>query len=583
MSSRSYFYRFLLCLMLGGAFQTTQASTAVVPLDEEMVVESRAIVTGRVMEVSTELDASKGVVFTYVRLMVETVLKGQIFESEVVLRELGGETSEFGTMIYGMPRFEEGQDVFLYLNTWPDGSLRVHQGFLGKFNVTRSGLTGLLEIARQDEGSSVHIKRSSVGAVTDRSDLEAYSARIISLVKANTQRGERFEQTHYSDIPVLTVPPGFDKEREFGKIRPQWALLNPARPLRWFEPDSNGDVVFYVNPASAPKWDYQDDIRQALNAWSSAAGVKMRAILAGTTSGCGAQTTDGKNSISFNNCDGFFAPSSGCSGLLAVGGIVRYSTKDTKTVNGMTFYRGIEANVSFNPFALCNFVNRCQLQESLTHEIGHALGLGHSSDSNATMNAFAHFDGRCASVDVDDTTGITRVYPGGSSGGVLDIRTASDLGVAKVDRDFAATLEAKGGAGSYRWTIGGGQTPPGLLISQSGFVYGRPEAPGAYNFLAQVHDSSNGSVQKTFSLLVQPPSPAPFVVSVEYRNKKVFVFGTHFESDAKILLNGVAVKTVFDGSALRTKKKAKLAGGVHTLCILNADGKRSNDFSFVVQ
>ncbi|MFY9609471.1 MAG: matrixin family metalloprotease, partial [Blastocatellia bacterium] len=451
------------------------------------------------------------------------------------------------------------------------------------FNVAHNRLTGRLDVARQEEGSSVEIMGSSMGGTTDRSDLEAYSARIISLVESNAQRAERFEKTHYADVPVLTVPPGFDKEREFGRIRPAWALLNPARPLRWFEPDANGNVVFYVNPAGAPNWDYQDDIRQALNAWSSAAGVKIRAILGGTTSGCGAQTADGKNTISFNNCDGFFAPSSGCSGLLAVGGIVRYSTSDTKTVNGMTFYRGVEANVSFNPFALCNFANRCQLQESLTHELGHALGLGHSSDATATMNAYAHFDGRCASVNADDNTGISRVYPGGSLGGALNIKTASDLGAAKVERDFAVTLEATGGAGSYRWTIAGGQMPPGLLISQSGFLYGRPDTPGSYNFLGQVQDSSNGSAQKTFSLQVQPPSPAPFVIGVEYRNKKVFVFGSNFESGAKILVNGAAVKTVFDGSALKTKKKAKLPAGVHVVCILNADGKRSNDVSFVVQ
>ncbi|MFY9610892.1 MAG: hypothetical protein WAU45_20065, partial [Blastocatellia bacterium] len=180
MISRPYIYPFVLCLLLCGSFQTTLASTVVVPCDEEMVVESRAIVTGKVLEVSTGLDASKGVVFTYVRLRVETVLKGQVFESEVVLKELGGETAEFGTMIFGMPKFEEGQDVFLYLNTWPDGSLRVHQGFLGKFNITPNRLTGRLEVARQEEGSSVEIMRSSVDGTTDRSDFEGYSARIIS-------------------------------------------------------------------------------------------------------------------------------------------------------------------------------------------------------------------------------------------------------------------------------------------------------------------------------------------------------------------------------------------------------------------
>lgn len=583
MIRRSHIYPFVLCLLLCSGFNITLASTAVVPRDDEMVVESRAIVTGRVMEISTGLDASKGVVFTYVRLKVETVLKGQISESEVVLKEMGGETAELGTMIFGMPRFEEGQDVFLFLNTWPDGSLRVHQGFLGKFDVTRNSSTGRFEVARQEEGSSVQVVANSANSTVGRIDLDAFRAKISSLVEANTESAARFEQKYYAGVSLHTVPPGFDRDREFGKIRPTWALLNPARPLRWFEPDGNGQVVFYVNPAGAPNWDYQDDIRQALNAWSSASGVKVKVVLGGVTGGCGVQGTDGQNSISFNNCDGYFAPSSGCSGILAVGGIVRYSTSDTRTVSGMTFYRGIEANVSFNPYGLCNFANRCQLQESLTHELGHALGLGHSSDSTATMYAYAHFDGRCASVMSDDDTGISLVYPGGSFDGALTIRTGSDLGAVKVERDYSVALEATGGMGSYRWTVVGGQTPPGLQISQSGFLYGTAVTSGSYTFSALVKDSSNNTAQKTFSILVQPPNPTPSVVGVEYRKKKVFVFGGDFDSYAAMLVDGAPIDAKFDGSALKTKKKAKLSHGVHVVCVVNEDGKRSNDFSFVVE
>ncbi|HWO02405.1 MAG TPA: matrixin family metalloprotease [Blastocatellia bacterium] len=583
MIHRSQNYLFALCLLLLGGFQTSLASTAVVPRDDEMVVESRAIVTGKVIDISTELDASKGVVFTYVRLSVASVLKGRVSESELVLKELGGETAELGTMIFGMPKFEAGQEVFLYLSTWPDGSLRVHQGFLGKFNITRNSTTGRSEIARQIEGSSVEMMASSVSGASDRSDLEAYNARISSLVEENSQTSKRFERKYYSDVPVLAVPPGFDKGREFGKIGPTWALLNPTRPLRWFEPDGNGQVVFYVNPQGAPDWDYQEDIRQALNAWSSAAGVKIKLVLDGTTSGCGASTADGKNTISFNNCDGYFAPSAGCSGILAVGGIIKYSPSDTKTVSGMTFYRGIEANVSFNPSALCNFTNRCRFQESLTHELGHALGLGHSSDTTATMNAYAHFDGRCASVNGDDNAGISLVYPGASSGGGLSIKTAPDLGLTKLDRSYAVVLEAAGGTGSYRWTVVGGQVPPGLLVSQSGFTYGNPTTAGSYTFFAQVQDASNSTAQRTFSLQVQPPNPPPSILAVEYRNKKVFVFGTNFDSDAKMWIDGGPVKTSFDGSAVMTKKKAKLLPGVHVVCVVNTDGNRTNDVSFVVE
>jgi hypothetical protein len=581
MIRRSYIYTFVLCLLLCSGFSTTLASTAVVPRDEEMVIESRAIVTGKVIEIATGLDASKGLVFTYVRLRIEMVLKGQISESEIVLKELGGEAGDFGTMIFGMPKFEVGQDVFLYLNTWPDGSLRVHQGFLGKFNVTSNSSSGRLEVARQEEGSGAQIMTSSAkGTTTDSGDLDTYIARINALVGATTDTAEKFEQKYYPGVAVLAVPAGFDRDREFGKIKPNWVSINPVRPLRWFEPDSGRQIVFVVNPAGAPQWDYQDDIRQALNAWSTA-GASFKAILGGTTAGCGVQTSDGANTISFNNCDGFFAPSSSCSGMLAVGGITRYSTSDTKTVNGMTFNRGIEANVSINPYALCNFSNRCQFQEMLTHELGHALGLGHSSDISATMSAYAHFDGRCASLTADDTTGVKSIYPGASNTGSLSIVTGSDLPSVKVERDYAIALEARGGAGGYRWTRQSGELPSGLLFSASGFLYGKPTASGTFTVSLQVKDSSGFATQKNFTLIVQAPNPTPVIVGVEFK-KKLTVFGNYFDSAAQVVVDGKVMAASLNGSALKTKKKAKLSTGVHVVYVVNEDGKRSNDFTLVV-
>jgi len=126
-----------------------------------MVVESRAIVTGKVTEVSTAVDTDTDLVYTYIRLQVSEVLKGQIIDREVVLKELGGETRDRGTMIFGMPKFQAGQEVLVYLNTWPDGALRVHQGFLGKFNITRDATTGQLFVERQSKGENVAILSAS--------------------------------------------------------------------------------------------------------------------------------------------------------------------------------------------------------------------------------------------------------------------------------------------------------------------------------------------------------------------------------------------------------------------------------------
>lgn len=561
--------------------QAAFATTAVVPRDDEMVVESRAIVTGRVIGVSTSVDAGSDLVYTYIRLEVSSVLKGNITEHEIVLKELGGETRERGTLIFGMPKFESGQDVLLYLNTWPSGALRVHQGFLGKFNINRDPSSGRVFVERQAEGESVKIMTGSGSNGTNRGELDAYTRMVGSLMETNRKKMLAFEQNHYSHVPLLAQPAEFSFKESGGEMTPLWALLNPASPARWFEPDSNQPVVFYVNPAGAPSFlQLQDDTQAAMDAWSKAGG-SIRPTYGGTTSGCGVQLADGLNTISFNNCDNYFAVSQSCSGLLAVSGIVRYMPSQTKTIGSTKYAKAVEANMSFNPYALCNFTNRCQLQEVMTHEMGHALGLGHSSDSYATMSAYVHFDNRCASLTPDDVQGVTTIYPGGSSGGRLSIMTG-DLPAVSLDRDYSANLEASGGTGGYHWDMVSGQLPPGMQFGMSGLLFGKTSSSGNYPFVAQVRDSSGNASQSSFTLVVKQPGLAPVIAGVEYRKKKLFLSGINFESDATVYADGEALTATLDGTTLITQKR-KQKPGAHQVYVVNPDGKQSPMFQFFVE
>jgi hypothetical protein len=99
-----------------------------------------------------------------------------------------------------------------------------------------------------------------------------------------------------------------------------------------------------------------------------------------------------------------------------------------------------------------------------------------------------------------------------------------------------------------------------------------------------VIDQNGATAQKSLSLLVQAPNPTPVVVAVDYSNKKkMMVYASSLDSGATLLVDGLKKKAVFNGSWLMTKKAKGLTAGTHTVTVINEDGKRSADFSFVVE
>ncbi|MFN8644478.1 MAG: matrixin family metalloprotease [Candidatus Binatia bacterium] len=99
-----------------------------------------------------------------------------------------------------------------------------------------------------------------------------------------------------------------------------------------------------------------------------------------------------------------------CRGVLGIGGYCY--ADENRDVGGQTYKRIRVGKVTIaNGWSGCAQWTPCNLGQIATHEIGHAIGLGHSDDPDATMAGTAHFDSRCAGLAADDLDGVRAVYP----------------------------------------------------------------------------------------------------------------------------------------------------------------------------
>lgn len=500
----------LICLLASA--QTISATTAIIPPDDDLIIGARVIVKGKILSIESSFDEQQGRIFTYVKLKVQEVLKGQITERKIVIKELGGRVGERISVVYGNPEFALGEQVLLYLDTWKDGSLRTYQMFLGKFSIVRDEKTGREFAVRGTGDGHVEVLPSHSGqqsaAITNRMEVSAYVAMVKSRLDANVKQSRHFEQTYYSNVPTLASPPGYVSEAKSGEIHPEFNLFNP--PIRWFEPDTGLPVPYTLNPHASDDPGVPAlvvdpaDIAAAANSWSTVPGCALHVVYAGNLDDCYTFTgTPGINVVS-NNCDGRNSPTTGCAGILAWGG---YSGAfyNPITINGTVFqYRVTQGFVSCNPWAACNFADHCSVQFIVTHEMGHALGLGHSQFQQATMYAIAYYIARCAPIWSDDQDAIKFVYPGSGGGpGPLSITTTS-LANGTAGNSYSQTVLASGGTLPYTWSLvaGQGTLPPGLNLSTAGAITGTPSTAGTYNFTVKVTDAASATAQKALSIVV---------------------------------------------------------------------------------
>jgi hypothetical protein len=482
-----------------------RATTVVMLSDIELIVTSRMILTGEVESVMSAWDDAHEMIWTYVEIRRDRLLKGEMTSGRLVLRQPGGVVGLEGITVFGQPRFAPGQRVLLYLNTAPDGSLRVAHAFMGKFSIIENA-AGTETVSRSVEEGEVEIlARRDNEEVTDRAPLEDYISKIEKTLEEEYAAVLQIESER-RDQPLLAIPPEYElKKRDAAHYAPNFTFIGGG--VRWMEADNGQAINFFVNPNLSPTpAGGSAEISRAMEAWATQSGANIRIQTGGQTSNCG-NSVDGANIISFGDCRNQLDPPSGCSGVLAQT-LAAWFNSDTKIVNGIVFKRLSEADIVFNDGFDCFLANSSNLAEVACHELGHAIGLAHSSDSSALMRPVAHGRGRDATLGSDDIAGVLSIYPssgGGGGGGTVNDASSLSQSVpvemtAGQSYNVSVTMR---NSGTSTWTAGayslGSSNPAGnsiwsvnrVALSSSvgpgsnvtfSFSVTAPAAAGSYNF-----------------------------------------------------------------------------------------------------
>ncbi len=584
------FLRTIPQLVLFGALvlafsRTVEATTAVMLTDTELIVNSRFIVYGKVISVTSDWDSSSSMVWTYVEVHADRVLKGDLHERTIVLKQLGGTVGEKSVRVIGQPGFAAGERVLLYLNTGADGSMHSAHNFMGKFSVIDDP-GGAEFVQRSVDPNEVDIlDRTSAGEVTNRAPFGTYLKKIRRTLNREAALVEEIDASRTGQ-PFVAVPKEFSRNLKHSRsFSPEFVLFDP--PVRWMEADSGQPIRYFVNPNSSPiAGGATAEIARAMAAWPNQSGAAIQLQAAGQTGNCGI-VIDNNNTISFGDCLNQLDPPIGCAGVVALTSISW--TNETKVIGGTTFNRLLETDTVFNRGMDCFLSVSANLAEVACHELGHSIGLGHSADPTAIMWGTAHGHGRDATLGNDDKAGVLAIYPGSGGpgpgpggGGPVSITTLSvNDGVA--GRAYNVTLTASGGTPPYRWVLVGGALPSGLSLSINGTVSGIPNFAGSSAFVVQVIDASNPSHvdSKWFSVTIHPSGGGfPAITGIRVKGvKKLWVFGDNFRANSFIQVNGLVFEPLSfsqDGSGgeLFTKGKLHLGPeGTNVVVVINSDNR----------
>jgi len=101
------------------------------------------ILTGKVTQQSSDWNQDRTKIYTNATIQVEEYLKGNINESSIVVTYLGGEVGDVGELYTHMPKFEDDEEILVFLQrSQSTSTYKVFNGEEGKISIVYDKNTG---------------------------------------------------------------------------------------------------------------------------------------------------------------------------------------------------------------------------------------------------------------------------------------------------------------------------------------------------------------------------------------------------------------------------------------------------------
>jgi hypothetical protein len=403
--------------------------SSLLPISTARLVQiSSAVFRGSVVGTECYEDSADGHIYTRTVLRVDEVFKGTL-PAFVTLIHRGGSLADRGEIHGRTPRFSPGEERLLFVSRNAGGALSATSGHAGALRLSEaSGVTPSMEPHHSTTPSlhhSIAFGRFTAG--------EARLRELRDQTAAGTLSGEDVtDQAATSpSLTPQTTPSGLLPQAVPSSSATNLMVGTDHIPARFLLPDQGNPIPYVVDadylPAGISQAQALTAVQNALAAWTNSASVRYRfaGIQSFGQAAPNVTNADGVLRIQLHDHYHYLAGGDATGDTLGDGGhawsVFNVAAGWTLggNVAGSDFHKVVRGFVVLQHTNLA-MQNLSTFTEVLCHEIGHTIGLDHSSDnpsepnpilSQAAMYYLVHADGRGATLNGFDINTARQVHP----------------------------------------------------------------------------------------------------------------------------------------------------------------------------